>query len=86
MTSGGSQGWVSDYDQFFKHVATSMFVILRMFLVHNNPHGMEHFETHHATPRNIRCQLQTSLLVSMDVHMVDNCGFTQLLSSKVGDT
>ena len=51
----------------FKHVADINVRDLEdAFLVHNNPHGMEHFEeriTRHA--RNIRCQLVTSLLVSM---------------------
>ena len=88
LTSGGSEGWVSDYDQFFKHVADINVRDLEdAFLVHNNPHGMEHFEeriTRHAPQHSMSVG---DILVGEygDVHMVDNCGFTQLLSSKVGE-
>ena len=67
LTSGGSQGWVSDYDQFFKHVAdinvrdledVFWFTIIRM--VWNILRSVSR-----DTPCNIRCQLVTSLLVSM---------------------
>ena len=68
LTSGGSEGWVSDYDQFFKHVADINVRDLEdAFLVHNNPHGMEHFEeriTRHAI-HITRCQLVTFSLVNM---------------------
>ena len=87
LTSGGSEGWVSEYDQFFKHVADINVRDLEdAFLVHNNPHGMEHFEeriTRHAPHHSMSVG---DILVGEhgDVHMVDPMGFTQLLSSKVG--
>ena len=67
LTTSGSEGWVSEFDQYFKHVADINVRDLEdAFLVHNNPHGMEHFEDVSLdTHRNIRCQLVTSLLVNM---------------------
>ena len=88
LTTSGSEGWVSEFDQYFKHVADINVRDLEdAFLVHNNPHGMEHFEeriTRHAPQHSMSVG---DILVGEhgDVHMVDNCGFTQLLSSKVGE-
>ena len=87
LTTGGSEGWVSDYDQFFKHVADINVRDLEdAFLVHNNPELFQFEE------RITRYDSQHSMSVGDilvgeygDVHMVDNCGFTQLLSSKVGE-
>ena len=86
LTSGGSEGWVSDYDQFFKHVADINVRDLEdAFLVHNNPELFQFEE------RITRYDSQHSMSVGDilvgehgDVHMVDPMGFTQLLSSKVG--
>ena len=86
LTTGGSEGWVSDYDQFFKHVADINVRDLEdAFLVHNNPELFQFEE------RITRYDSQHSMSVGDilvgehgDVHMVDPMGFTQLLSSKVG--
>lgn len=88
LTTGGSESWVSDYDQFFKHVADiDVRATEDAFLIHNNPLGREDFEeriTRHAPQHSMSVG---DILVgeSGDVHMVDSVGFTQLLSSKVGE-
>lgn len=88
LTTSGSDAWVSEFDQHFKHVADIEVNELEdAFRVHNNPHGMEHYEdwiTRYAPQHSMSVG---DILVGEygDVHMVDNVGFTQLLSSNVGE-
>jgi hypothetical protein len=87
LSTGGSDAYVTEYDQYFKHVADiDVNDPEKAFLVHNNPHGRTDFDW-----LVVRYGPQHSMSVGDilvgeygEVLMVDNSGFTQLMSSHLG--
>ena len=87
LSTGGSDAYVTEYDQYFKHVADiDVNDPEKAFLVHNNPHGRTDLDW-----LVVRYGPQHSMSVGDilvgeygEVLMVDNSGFTQLMSSHLG--